>query len=113
MTNSTAPGNPASTARLLRVGTVLTSDRRVPDLLRGDVHIRDGRIDAVGEKLPVGPDVEIVDASGTIVFPGLVDAHQHVWEGPFLLEFAEMGIGSYFDEFHQQAVPGRHPGMVA
>jgi hypothetical protein len=71
----------------------------VTDLVRGDVLIRDGRIGAVGENLPVGPDVEIVEASGTIVFPGLVDVHQQVWEGPFLLEFPERGIGSYFDEF--------------
>ena len=94
MTDSTA-----SAPRLLRGGTVLTSDPAVPDLLRGDVLVRDGRVAAVGGDLTVGSDVEIVDVSGTVVFPGLVDAHQHIWEGPFLLEYPEMGIGSYFDEF--------------
>lgn len=81
MTDSIAPAPAASAARLLRGGTVLTSDPQVADLLRGDVLIRGGRIAAVGEDLPVGPNVEIVDVSGTIVLPGLVDAHQHVWEG--------------------------------
>ena len=63
MTDSTA-----SAARLLRGGTVLTSDPEVPDLLRGDLLIRDGRVAAVGEDLTVGSDVEIVDISGRIVF---------------------------------------------
>jgi 5-methylthioadenosine/S-adenosylhomocysteine deaminase len=109
MTHSTASGGAAadgetaqgtgSAARLLRGGTVLTSDPQVADLLRGDVLIRDEKIAAVGEDLAVEPDVEIVDVSGAIVFPGLIDAHQHIWEGPYLLEYPEMGIGAYFAEF--------------
>ena len=85
--------------RLLRGGTVLTSDAAVPDLLRGDVLIRAGKVAAVGESLVAKGDFEVVDVTGAIVLPGLIDAHQHVWEGPFLLEFPDMGIGSYFDEF--------------
>ena len=64
------PDSTASAARLLRGGTILTSDPAVPDLLCGDLLIRDGRIDAVGEDLGVGPDVEIVDRTGTVIFPG-------------------------------------------
>jgi 5-methylthioadenosine/S-adenosylhomocysteine deaminase len=94
MADHTAPQS-----RLLRGATILTSDPAVADLLRGDLLVRDGRIDAVGEDLAVGADVEIVDRTGTIIFPGLVDAHQHVWEGQFLLSKPDMGIGAYFGEF--------------
>jgi 5-methylthioadenosine/S-adenosylhomocysteine deaminase len=89
--------SPSST--LLRGGTVLTCDGEVPDLLSGDVLIRDGRISAVGKDLGAGLDVEVVDVTGSIVFPGLVDAHQHLWEAPYLLQHPNMGLGTYFSEF--------------
>ena len=88
-----------SAATLLRGATVLTCDRNVPDLFRGDVLVRGGRIEAVGAELPVRQDIRIVDVGGTIIFPGLVDAHQHLWESPHLLQQANMGMGSYFSEF--------------
>src|SRR5262245_3284652 len=53
---------------------------------RVDVAIEDGRIAAVGRDLPGGRDD--IDASGLLVFPGLIDVHLHFnepgrtdWEG--------------------------------
>ncbi|MBW3629675.1 MAG: amidohydrolase family protein [Gemmatimonadetes bacterium] len=42
----------------------------------GAVVMRDGRIACVGD-CPTGPDVEVIDARGRWVIPGLVDAHVH------------------------------------
>lgn len=49
---------------------------RTPD---GVVVVRGGRIACAGTRgaCPVPPDVEVVDASGGFVSPGLVDAHVH------------------------------------
>jgi dihydroorotase len=42
-----------------------------------DVAIRGGRIAALGEKIPVSPAIEVIDASGKLVVPGLIDIHLH------------------------------------
>ena len=62
---------------LIRGGYVLTMDP-AGDLPGGDVHLRDGVIRAIGTNLDV-PEAEVVDASGKIVAPGLVDTHWHMW----------------------------------
>ncbi len=48
------------------------------DIPGGDVHIRDGQIVAIGTNLDA-PDAHVVEASGKIVAPGLVDTHWHMW----------------------------------
>ena len=46
-----------------------------------DLLIEDGRVAAVGAKLDVDPEnAEIIEASGFIVTPGLVDIHVHLRE---------------------------------
>jgi len=71
----------APTARtLIRGGTVLTMDRTLGDFAPGDVLIEGNRIAAVGASLPVD-GAEVIDANGTIVLPGFVDTHRHLWEG--------------------------------
>src|SRR5262245_6625959 len=62
---------------ILRGGTILTLDGRW-QVAAGDVHCRDGRIVQVGgDALPGGRDYEILDASGCVVMPGLVQSHVH------------------------------------
>jgi 5-methylthioadenosine/S-adenosylhomocysteine deaminase len=62
---------------LIRGGNVLTMDS-AGDIPGGDVHIRDGVIQAIGVNLDV-PDAQPVVAAGKIVAPGLVDTHWHLW----------------------------------
>ena len=62
---------------LIRGGYVLTMDS-AGDLPGADVHIRDGVIQEIGRNLDV-PEAEVMDASGKIVAPGLVDTHWHMW----------------------------------
>jgi cytosine/adenosine deaminase-related metal-dependent hydrolase len=65
---------------LFKGGTIVTMDPKVPNLATGDVLVDGGRIAAVGVNL--GADgAEVIDASGSIVMPGLVDAHHHMWLG--------------------------------
>ena len=46
-----------------------------------DVAFRDGRVAAVAERLTDTAGAEIVEASGAIVTPGLIDLHAHVYHG--------------------------------
>jgi dihydroorotase len=43
-----------------------------------DLAIADGKIAAIGQKLPTPPDATVIDAQGCIVAPGLIDPHVHL-----------------------------------
>src|ERR1700720_3753964 len=61
-------------------GAVVTMDSKVPNLPTGDVLVDGSRIVAVGAN-PQGDDARVIDAAGSIVMPGLIDAHHHMWLG--------------------------------
>ena len=65
---------------LFKGGTIVTMDPKVPNLSTGDVLVDGGRIGAVGVNLQA-EDAEVIDATGSIVMPGLIDAHHHMWLG--------------------------------
>jgi cytosine/adenosine deaminase-related metal-dependent hydrolase len=65
---------------LFKGGIVVTMDPKVPNLTIGDVLVEDGRIAAVGVSVPA-EGTEVIDATGSIVMPGLIDAHHHMWLG--------------------------------
>lgn len=49
-----------------------------PDLDKGVILIKDGRIQAVGSQISIPPEAEILDLTGKVVVPGFIDAHCHV-----------------------------------
>lgn len=61
----------------IRGAYVLSMDAGIGDVAGGDVHVRDGRIVAVGKRLRGGG--EQIDGRSTIVSPGLIDTHWHTW----------------------------------
>ena len=69
---------------VIRGQRVVTPD----DVRPASIHIRDGRIEAVGAFDDVPHDCRVVEAGDAVVMPGLVDSHVHVnepgrteWEG--------------------------------
>jgi 5-methylthioadenosine/S-adenosylhomocysteine deaminase len=81
------PAAPAAVGRrtLLKGGCVLSLDAKIGDFDVADVLIDGSRIAAVGPNLSVGPPEGgphiVIDASNTIVMPGFVDTHRHMWQG--------------------------------
>jgi len=47
-------------------------------VIKGDLLLRDGKIAAIGEALPVPQGVKVINAHGHMVTPGLIDAHCHL-----------------------------------
>jgi imidazolonepropionase-like amidohydrolase len=71
-----------STYRPLPRADVLIQDATVLDgtgrrLEHTDVMLRDGRIAAIGKTVPAPPGVQVINASGRWVTPGIVDMHSH------------------------------------
>jgi 5-methylthioadenosine/S-adenosylhomocysteine deaminase len=64
---------------LLKGGCVLTLDPNVGDFETADVLIEGSKIVAVQPNLKAS--AEVIDATNTIVMPGFVDTHRHIWEG--------------------------------
>src|SRR5262252_4862995 len=67
---------PVANRVLLRAGHVLSMDPAIGDVFGGDVLVEDDRIAAVGSSVEAG-DAEVIDATGCIVMPGLIDSHRH------------------------------------
>jgi len=79
---------------LLKGGVVLTMDPKLGDFERADVLIEGAKIAAVGPNLQA--TATVVDASNTIVMPGFVDTHRHIWQGPLRNVFPDGRLGDYF-----------------
>lgn len=59
--------------------TILTMDDDRRELLGADVLIRDGAIAAVGNGL-TAPGAQVVEATGCVITPGLVNTHHHLYQ---------------------------------
>src|SRR6266545_8192573 len=71
-----APGRPI----LIKGGCVLGLDRAVVDFEAADVLVEGNKISAVRPNISA-PNAEVIDASKSIVMPGFVDTHRHMWQG--------------------------------
>jgi imidazolonepropionase-like amidohydrolase len=56
--------------------TILTAAG--PSIPNGSIVVRDGKIVAVGTSVTIPTDVEIIDAKGKFVTPGIIDNHSHL-----------------------------------
>ncbi|HYL64957.1 MAG TPA: amidohydrolase family protein [Candidatus Methylomirabilis sp.] len=61
----------------------LIYDAEKPAMSPAVVVITDGKVTSVGKDTPVPAGAEQVDLSSYTVLPGFVDAHIHIWSGPF------------------------------
>lgn len=61
--------------KLIKNGTVMTMGPQ--GTLQADILIENGKIVDIAEKI-TAEGAEIIDASGLLVLPGLVDAHSHI-----------------------------------
>ncbi len=76
--------------------SVLTMDPLIEDLSSGDVLIEAGTIGAVGAQVEVPNGATVIDATGMIVLPGLVDTHWHLWNSSFRSVIANLPERGYF-----------------
>jgi dihydroorotase len=81
---------------LIRGGRVLDPGSKVDGLL--DVAIRDGKIVALRAGLPASAAAEVIDATGRLVVPGLIDVHVHARDAALPpAEFLATGVTTMVD----------------
>ena len=62
-------------ALLIRNGEIVTASERY----RADIFCEDETITRIGRDLPAPAGAEVIDAAGTLIFPGFIDPHVHVY----------------------------------
>src|SRR5260221_4734909 len=80
---------------LLRGGRVI--DPAVGRDELADVAVTDGRIAAIEANIPPEAAAQVIDVTGKLVIPGLIDTHAHVYQhvtGRFGLEPDMVGVRS-------------------
>eukprot|EP01137_Pigoraptor_chileana_P031034 Opistho-2@18297 len=83
---------------LVRGGTVITMDAQ-GDLPRADVLVSGERIVEIAPRIAVD-DALVVDATGCIVIPGLINAHMHTWQTALRGVAANWTLLQYFKNMH-------------
>ncbi len=96
------------TRTLIRNATILSMDPRIGEVAGGDVLIEGRRISAVGENLDA-TDAETIDARGTILLPGLINAHMHTWQTALRGLGGNWGGRAYFEIVHETLAPRYRP----
>ncbi|TAL98468.1 MAG: 5-methylthioadenosine deaminase [Paraburkholderia sp.] len=80
---------------LIRNASVISVDPAIGNVDNCDVLIEDTKIRAVGRGLDAG-GAETVDGTGTIVMPGMVDTHRHIWQTTLRNIAADWTLDQYF-----------------
>lgn len=73
----------------IKNGSIMTMEGKNYD--RASILIRDGKIQEIGEELIAPLDATVIDGTGKIITPGLIDAHCHLglWEDAIGFEGAD------------------------
>ncbi|MGK3208694.1 amidohydrolase family protein [Amycolatopsis sp. MEPSY49] len=84
---------------LLRGARVITMAPHRPDAERADILIAGDTITAVGEGLGE-TGAEIIDVTGRIIMPGLVNAHLHTWQTALRGVGTDWTLADYLGRMH-------------
>lgn len=88
---------------LLRGAQVITMTPDRPDAEQVDILVDGETIAAVGETIEA-PDAEVVDFSGRLIIPGLVNAHLHTWQTALRSAGADWTLMEYLTHLHGECV---------
>jgi predicted amidohydrolase len=69
----TAPASPAQEVSVVAIKAGKIIPVTSPTIENGVILIRDGKIEAVGKKVKIPDDAEVINLSDKVVIPGLID----------------------------------------
>lgn len=88
---------------LIKSATIISMDDAIGDLATGDVLVEGSRIASVRPSIDLGSgagETELVDGTGRIVIPGLINAHMHTWQTGLRGYAANWTLLEYFRRMH-------------
>src|SRR3981189_2109929 len=71
-------------ALMIRNSEIVTVGSRA----RADIFVENETVTRIGKNLEAPAGVEVIDATGKLVFPGFIDPHVHIYL-PFMATFAK------------------------
>jgi len=83
---------------LIRGATIITMDQQ-GDLFDADILIVGSEIQKIAPRINVNAD-EIVQGSGYVVIPGLINAHMHTWQTALRSVASNWTLLEYFQKMH-------------
>ena len=89
---------------LIKGGTVISMDRRIGDLPKGDILVNGPVIEKIGKSIR-SPGARIIDATDKIVLPGFVNAHLHTWQTAIRGIAGKWPIARYLHLMHSRIAP--------
>ncbi|MBS9523145.1 amidohydrolase family protein [Litoribacter alkaliphilus] len=90
-------GQFTSNSFLIINAQIISMDKSVGNLKRGDVLIENGQISRIGNGLTSEKEVEVIDAKGKVLLPGFVETHWHIWTGLFRSMSVKPPGNGYFE----------------
>ncbi|UPT90939.1 amidohydrolase family protein [Bradyrhizobium barranii subsp. apii] len=88
---------------LIKSAVIISMDEAIGDLSTGDVLVEGSRIVDVRPSIDLGSgasETEIVDGTGRIVIPGLINAHMHTWQTALRGYATNWTLLEYFRRMH-------------
>ena len=87
---------------LIRNATIITMDAE-GELPQGDIMVTGGTLGEIAPRIHIesqATDVQVVDATGFIIIPGLINAHMHTWQTALRGLAANWTLLEYFQKMH-------------
>lgn len=89
---------------LFRNATVVTVDDEVGNLYGTDVLVNGDTIAQIGKNLS-GHGADVIDATGCILIPGMIDTHRHLWQTCIRGVFADWSTLQYMQGIRLHIAP--------
>lgn len=96
--------SPHSRSLMIKNGRIVTMDPDLGVLEGANIIVRNGVIETVNQTMSTSVD-DIIDATDTLIIPGLVDTHTHMWNGIWRHYIDHFGDRSGYEPLSTQLGP--------
>ena len=98
---------------LIKNGTLYTMEN--DQVVSGDILVKDGKIAEISENIVAPEGAEVIDATGKLVLPGFIDAHDHLGMSEESIGFEGNDVNEMVDPTtpHVRAIDGFNPRDIS
>lgn len=89
---------------IIKNATIISMDKKIGDLIKGDILIQDEKIKKIGKSLK-SINAVTINAQDMIVIPGFVNAHIHTWQTSVRGIAGNWSIPEYLHNMHAKIAP--------